>query len=483
MEGRRRPTGYIVVAVIALVLIGWLVQRYVVKRGLIRDLGTNNMQVRIDAARRLIEMEKLSDSLPAQHIIVRSKTARALGEIGDDDALGVLGEILEDQEEAPRRWARNALVAQGMRAMPVLFAALSAGGGTQEEALNGLEQIAEDIGPQRVAAQLRFFLSDGSAAAGAAEACARVGAVGIDALLRACYNDHDKMRDRGLGNLGKEGIEAAVEPALYNLEPLDKSRKGGAIKALGLIGDPSVVPAIIPFLEDKDNREAAATALGRIGDARAVEPIVATLMETEKRYRNAAILALRRLGPGGFPALTRELRSDEVLMRRGAAAALVGSRSPRVNGPLTTALRDPDAEVRASAALALGWPGNIGVVPALVGALSDTSWQVVDAAVTALGDIGLHAIHPLLNVLRDPSSDLTVRYQISRAFAAIGRPAVPKLTVALRDSDPDVVTWCAVALGEIGDQRAVAPLQELADRADPDLRWVLEEQLRRLATL
>jgi HEAT repeat protein len=170
-------------------------------------------------------------------------------------------------------------------------------------------------------------------------------------------------------------------------------------------------------------------------------------------------------------------------MRRGAAAALVGSRSPRVNGPLTTALRDPDAEVRASAALALGWPGNIGVVPALVGALSDTSWQVVDAAVTALGDIGLHAIHPLLNVLRDPSSDLTVRYQISRAFAAIGRPAVPKLTVALRDSDPDVVTWCAVALGEIGDQRAVAPLQELADRADPDLRWVLEEQLRRLATL
>ncbi len=307
--------------------------------------------------------------------------------------------------------------------------------------------------------------------------------MGIDALLRGCYNDHDKMRDRGLGNLGKEGIEAAVVPALYNLEPLDKSRKGGAIKALGLIGDPSVVPAIIPFLEDKDNREAAATALGRIGDRRAVEPIVATLMETEKRYRNAAVLSLRRLGPPAFPVLVRELQSDEVLMRRGAADSLIGSKSSRVNRPLMAALKDSDAEVRASAALALGWPGNVAAVPALVRALPDRSWPVVDSAVSALGDIGVGGIRPLLAVLGDPSTSRTVRYQISRSFVAIGRPAVPPLAAALSDPDPDVATWCAVALGEIGDQRAVEPLRELADRADPDLRWVIEQQLRLLTTL
>ncbi len=478
METRRRPAGYIAVALIALVLIGWLVQRYLVKRGLIRKLGTNNMQVRVEAARKLLEMEKLSDSLPAQHIIVRSKTAEALGVIGTDDALGVLGEILADQEEAPRRWARRALVKQGMRAMPVLLDALSAGGGTQEEALNALEQI----GPQ-TAAEVRFRLSDGSARGGAAKACARVGGVGIDALLRACYNQHKDLRGDALGNLGEEGIEAAVDPALYNLEPLDKSKKGAAIKALGLIGARRAVPKIIPFLQDKENREAAATALGRIGDPRAVEPILATLMETEKRYRNAAILALRRIGPPAFPALIRELRSDEVLMRRAAADALIGSQSRDVNGPLMAALGDPDAETRASAALALGWQGNVAAVPGLVVALSDSSWEVVDSAVTALGDIGLAAIDPLLAVLRSGESSVTVRYQVSRALAGMGRAAVPQLAEALFDPSSSVATWSAVALGEIADPRAVAPLRRLAEQADPDLRWVVEEQLRRLTTL
>jgi HEAT repeat protein len=139
--------------------------------------------------------------------------------------------------------------------------------------------------------------------------------------------------------------------------------------------------------------------------------------------------------------------------------------------------------VRASAALALGWKGNVGAVPGLVDALSDPSWQVVDSSVTALGEIGLDVIDPLLAALRSPESSVTVRYQISRALAAIGRAAVPKLGDALSDPSPDVATWSAVALGEIGDPRAVPALRQLASEAGPDLSWVVEEQLRRLATL
>jgi len=465
-------------AVVALVLIGWLTARYVAKRQLIRSLGSNDMQVRVDAARRLLAMEKLSEALPAQHIIVRSKTAEALGEIGTDDALGVLGEILEDQEEAPRRWARQALAKQGMRAMPVLLNALSAGGGTTEEAIKALEEI----GP-RTTAEVRFLLSDDEAAGGAATALAKVGGIGVEALIRACYNAHGDFRANVLGKLGLEKVEAAVEPALYNLLPIDGSKKGAAIKALGLIGDRRAVPAIIPFLQDKDNREGAVTALGQIGDPRAVEPVLATMLETEKRYRNAAILALRRIGAPAFPALVRELRSDQVLMRRAAADALVGSDSAGVNGPLMAALKDLDAEVRASAALALGWEGNVGAVPSLVAVLSDPSWQVVDSAVSALGDIGLGAADMLLAVLRGGGSDLTVGYQISRSLSAMGRPVVPKLTAALSDGNTSVQTWSAVALGEIGDPGAVKALERLAETAGPEIRWVAQEQLRRLATL
>ena len=478
MEGRRRSLGYVAVVVVVLVLVGWLTARYLVKRHLIRSLGSTDMQVRVEATQELLDMEKLSDALPAQHIIVRSKTAQALGEIGSDEALGVLGEILADQEEAPRRWARRALVKQGMRAMPVLLSALSAGGGTRDDAIAALEEI----GP-RTAAQIRFLLSDGSAAGGAATALAKLGDTGVDALIRACYNKHGGLRENVMGKLGQEGIEAAVEPALYNLLPIDGSKTWAAIEALGLIGDRRAVPAIIPFLEDKDNRKGAVTALGQIGDSRSVEPILATMLEKEKRYRNAAILALRRIGSPAFSALVRELRSDEVLLRQAAAEALVGSDSARVNGALIVALKDSDDGVRASAALALGWKGNAGAVPALIGSLSDSSWRVVDSAVSALGEIGLGATDTLLAVLRSPESSLTVRYQISRGLSAMGRGAVPRLIAALSDGSPSVQTWSAVALGELGDPRAVEALERLAKGADPDVQWVVQEQLRRLTSL
>jgi HEAT repeat protein len=478
MEGRRRPTGYIVFGVIVLALIAWLSGRYVQKRSLLRDLGSTDMQVRVAAADKLLEMEKLADSLPAQHIIVRSKTAEALGEIGSDGALDVLGGILEDSEEAPRRWARRALTKQGKRAMPVLLGALSAGGATRDEAITALIEI----GPW-TSRQVRFFLSDGSARGGAAEALARVGGVGPDALVRACYTPHDGLRDAGLNSLGQERAEAVIEPALYNLQPLDDSRKGAAIKALGLVGDRRATPEIIPFLEDKDNREGAVTSLGQIGDPRGVEPILATLTETEKRYRDAAILALRRIGKPAFPALVRELGSTDVLMRRAAAEALIGSSSPRVNGALMAALSDPDVQVRAAAASALGWQGNVAAVPTLVFALSDDAWQVVDAAVGALGEIGVDAVQPLLAFLARPDSGVTVQYQISRALAAIGKPAVVQLTAALERDDPVVQKWVSVALGEIGDARAVGAIEKLAESASPEVRWVAQEQLRRLQRL
>jgi len=482
MEARRRPLGYLIVAVIALILIGWLTTRYMTKRQLIRALGSRDLSPRVSAAQELLDLGKLSDALPAQSIIVRSKTAQALGEIGSDDALGVLGEILGDQEEAPRRWARRALVKLGMKSMPVLLSALSAGGGTREEAITALKQIGAKVGPQ-TADEIRFLLSDRGAYGGAAAALARLGPQGVSPLLRACYTVDKDLRAAALNNLGRQRVKAAVDAALHNLGSDPNNKKGEALKALGFIGDRRAVPALIPFLKDADNREAAVTSLGLLRDPRAVEPILATLLEKEKRYRDAAVLALRRIGRPAFSALVRELTSPQVLMRQAAAAGLVGSSSPSVNAPLVAALGDPDAEVRSSAAEALGWEGNVAAVSPLVAALSDKSWQVVDSAVAALGAIGVSATDQLLGLLGKPGQDVTVSYQIARGLAAMGREAMPKLAAALSNPSPNVQKWSAVALGEIGDARAVESLQRLADTAGPDVRWVVQEQLRRLASM
>ena len=391
----------------------------------------------------------------------------------------MLGVILGDQEEAPRRWARRALVAHGKRAVPVLMSALASTGGTREEAVKALVEIAKN--EPEVAAQIRMLLSDKDTVVGAAIALSQMGDLGVSALVRGCYAVDGDIRKRALDNLGLQELEAGLRPALDNLKPGGKT--GNAIIALGLLGDRSAVPSLIPFLENEGERVRAATALGQIGDPRAVEPIVATLTVTEKAYRNAAILALRRIGRPGLSALVRELRSPNVLMRQGAAAALVGVASPAANGPLVEALGDTDVSVRASTARALGWRGNLAAIEPLVSVLADDHWQVVDAAVEGLGEVGVGGIARLVGVLADPDRDPTVQYQVARALAATGRPAVSALVRALSRPEPGVQKWCAVALGGIGDASALEPLRELAENSDGDVRWVAKEQIRVLSRL
>ena len=170
-------------------------------------------------------------------------------------------------------------------------------------------------------------------------------------------------------------------------------------------------------------------------------------------------------------------------MRQGAAAALVGIASPAANAPLVEALGDTDVSVRASAARALGWRDNLAGVEPLVSVLGDDDWRVVDAAVEGLGEVGVGAIPSLVAVLAEPDREATVQYQVARALAATGRPAVSALVRALSRPEPGVQKWCAVALGGIGDTSAVEPLRELAENSDGDVRWVAEEQIRVLSRL
>ena len=105
----------------------------------------------------------------------------------------------------------------------------------------------------------------------------------------------------------------------------------------------------------------------------------------------------------------------------------------------------------------------------------------MDAAVTGLGEIGPTAVPELLTVAGKTGQDVTVSYQVSQALAAMGTKVVPALIAALSNPNPGVQKWSAVALGAIGDQRAVPALKELEARTSGDVAWAAQEQLRTLA--
>jgi HEAT repeat protein len=85
------------------------------------------------------------------------------------------------------------------------------------------------------------------------------------------------------------------------------------------------------------------------------------------------------------------------------------------------------------------------------------------AAMQQLQKIGEPAIEPLIKALLDSKESRIFRSRVVDTLAMIGNPKVVDLLIEmLNDSDTEVRWHIVKALGEIGDERAIAPLKRLA---------------------
>jgi HEAT repeat protein len=70
----------------------------------------------------------------------------------------------------------------------------------------------------------------------------------------------------------------------------------------------------------------------------------------------------------------------------------------------------------------------------------------------------------LEQVLDDTEQDASLRGHAAEALAYIGDPrSLGVLIKNLRDSNPGVKYWCAFALGQISDSKAIAALEQMAE--------------------
>lgn len=184
---------------------------------------------------------------------------------------------------------------------------------------------------------------------------------------------------------------------------------------------------------------------------------------------------LHALARGNFSALTRALRGESVDWRQVAAIALGFSKDERAVAPLLETLRDGEPAVRANAGIGLGL---LGFESTPVRPLTDLLETDADAGVRsslayALSlilrpgrDRGATAV--LIKATADPDPGVRAHAALALGMAR-SRFAVPTLTSrGLLDEDPLVRYNTAVALGHIGDVRAVAPLiEQLKDPQEP----------------
>ena len=161
--------------------------------------------------------------------------------------------------------------------------------------------------------------------------------------------------------------------------------------------DLELVPGLLKdcAAEDASIRRQAAQELGRIGDKRAEKTLIDMLDDSDRHVRTQAILALSWMqSQAAVPALIRAANSPECWMRRRTAQALGQIGDPAAVETLLQLVNDEDSFVRENAVLALGWLKAKEAVPGLLAIISQSDRQdplqrgLMTAAIAALGHIG-----------------------------------------------------------------------------------------------
>jgi HEAT repeat protein len=164
------------------------------------------------------------------------------------------------------------------------------------------------------------------------------------------------------------------------------------------------------------------------------------------------------MGPAAIDPLTEALKHDNARIRRIAIGVMGVINDQRAIEPLISALKDQDYSVRCEAITALGYIGGSRAVEALVAILEDKSEvEIVTIWVPYQRRPGMHRMREV---------SIPLRAVVANELGKIGdKSAVEALAVATRDNDKDVSCTAFHALGCIADDRALEILlRDLKDK-------------------
>ena len=363
---------------------------------------------REEAAKALAEMgdpktlEPLFAALEDDYWSVRSHVGWALAKIGGDHAIEGLITLFNDNMMEVQAEAVQAMASLGNKVVPQLLTSL------KDKRWRVREQAAKTLGeirdPQAVQGLIIVCRDrDGAVKSAAAEALGKIGDPRAVPTLIKLFKDTSKIARETAGTalmyIGQPSIEALLETLK---DPHFVVRCHG-VRALGgmttdyqmgraWVRETRVVHALIDILKDPDRavREDATIALGNIGDPAAVEALIEAMKDgAVKRH---AIASLGMIGdPRAFPPVLDALKgkgihqegkptpgciiSEELLIKEAAATALGHFRHPRVIPDLILLLKD--IVLRDYAANSLVLIGDAAIEP-LVSFLHDPDLSKVD---------------------------------------------------------------------------------------------------------
>lgn len=312
--------------------------------------------------------------------------------------------------------------------------------------------------------------------------------------LTCLLRDADRaVRQAAIGALASIG-EPAVEALGRCLGETPLQVQEAASEILAGIGDARVFDPLVKSLASADwiVRMHAAKALGRIGNPLAVPALVPLLQDKVKAVREETAGALAAIGTASIPSLVLALRHEEWLVRLHAVEALGKLKSPDAVEPLLFALfNDRDSAVREDAVRALGDIGHAEAVEFLFQVITEPGLRPL--VVEALGKIKDGRSVPVLQEIVAgkclPEASRSVAgcgdqwseemMTMGIAVRALGlirdEAAIPTLVAALRNTVTR--SEAAAALTRFGPTVIPSLLPFLARESDENIRYHVRETL------
>lgn len=411
-----------------------------------------------DVTARLDRERDLAEQLASADEAVRLRAAQQLAEEeGDEPAKKLMG-ALGDQSWRVRRAAVDGLAqhAAASEATELLRA-------LREEhrnpgVLNSALQVLALSGIDAIA-PLAEFLND-------ADTDLRIYAThalgdqhdprAVPALIGALSDDDANVRYHAIEALSKLRAADAVDALTALAESRDFFLAFPALDALTAIGDTRIAPRLVPLLEDELLRTPAADALGQLGDEEVVAPLAALLNTPDGPARVIA------------QSLAALFNRFQTAYQEGAYIADLARGAIDRTGiqNLIAAIDAANGNELRDLVLVLGWLEGERIERALVPLLGRATARKEVAE--ALVRHGKRVTDLLIEQL--DAEDIETRKAVIVALGRIGDArAVPALVAAI-NRDDELTIPVAGALGKIGDRRAFDALLELIGDSDAAVR-------------
>jgi HEAT repeat protein len=216
----------------------------------------------------------------------------------------------------------------------------------------------------------------------------------------------------------------AITPLIDILEDEDAEEelRWYAVRILGDLKNPIVIPPLVEFLKNSNDEELKAIAAGALGQ---IGQSAITALSELLASENTRLLAVRSLSyirqPEIIAPLLSVVQDPLVEIRAIAIEALSSFHDPRIPPILLKALTDVAGAVRREAVLGLGvrsgLHSSLDLVAKLQPKLYDCNLEVAEAAAVALSRMGSdEAAENLFQALISPHTPIKLQLEIVRAL-------------------------------------------------------------------